>query len=217
MSLYQNLITMQLAAPDDNGISASQSLGAAGNLLINGALASGGIATLDVPRRVLITSAGNDSSLTWIVTGTGANGLSLTESLAGGNAVGVYTNHDFSTVTSIHGSAATASTVIAGTNGIASSVPIIMDTIVNPATYGAAAVVSGTVNYSIEKSYDDFAPLFDLNANTPTWFPTSGFSGQTTNQSGTIAGPCTMIRLTVNDGTGSVSMKLIKPLIAGPS
>lgn len=215
MSLYQNNITMKLASASATNIALSQSPVGAGNLTINGAAATGGVATLDVPRRVLLTSGGNDSSLTIVVTGTGSNGLVLSESLAGGN-VTAYTNHDFKTVTSIHVSGATASTITAGTNGIGSSIPVIMDTIVNPASYGAACVVgAGTVNYTVEMSYDDFAPLWDLNANTPVWFAASGFSAQSTNQAGTIAGPCTLIRLTVNSGTDPVSMKLIKPLIAG--
>jgi hypothetical protein len=214
MSLYQNLITMVLAASGATKIALSQGP-VTGAFTINGSLATGGVATLDVPRRVLITSAGNDSGITFTVTGTGANGLALSEVLTGGNATGVYTNHDFATVTGISSSAATASTVEAGTNGVGSSIPVIVDTIVNPANYGVAVTVTGTVTYTVEMSYDDFAPLFDLNANTPTWFPASGFNSQTSNQNGNIVGPCTMIRLTVNSGTGTVSMKLIKPLIAG--
>ena len=215
MSLYQNLVVVTLAAASANNIALSQSLGSAGNLTLNGSLVTGGVATLDVPRRVLITSAGNDSGITFTITGTGANGLSLVETITGGNAVAVFTNHDFATVTKISGSGATASTITVGTNGVGSSVPIIMDTMVNPANYGCAVTVTGTVTYTVEISYDDFAPLFDLNANTPTWFGASGFTSQTSNQNGNIVGPCTMIRLTVNSGTGTASMKLIKPLIAG--
>lgn len=216
MSLYQNTIVMTLAAASATNIALSQSPGSAGNLTLNGALVSGGVATLDIPRRVLITSAGNDSGITFTVIGTGFNGLAQTEVVSGGNAAAVYTNHDFKTVTRISISAASASTVTVGTNGVGSSIPVILDTVVNPASYGAAVIVTGTVNYNVEMSYDDFAPLWDLNINTPTWFAASGFSSQTTNQSGTIAGPCTMIRLTVNSGTGTASLKLIKPLIAGP-
>lgn len=219
MSLYQNLIPMQLATADDDGISLSQTPLTAGNLTITGALASGGVATLDVPRRVLITSAADDSAVTFTVYGTGANGATQSESLVGsaGAPGSVYTLKDYKTVTRIAVASATAGAVKVGTNGVGSSVPVIMDTMVNPASYGAAVVVSGTVNYSVEVSYDDFAPLFDLNANTPTWFAATGFSSQATNQNGTITGPCTMIRLTINSGTGIARLKLIKPLIAGPA
>ena len=216
MSLYQNLVTMKLAAASANNIALSQSPSGAGNLTINGSTATGGVATLDVPRRVLITTGGDDSSLTYTVYGTGFNGLSLVEAVPGPNHTTGYTAHDFATVTRVAISGASSSTVTVGTNGIASSIPIIMDTIVNPATYGCACIVgTGTVNYTVEISYDDFAPLWDLNANTPVYFAASGFSAQSTNQNGTIAGPCSLIRLTVNSGTDPVSMKLIKPLIAG--
>lgn len=215
MSLYQNLLTMTLAAASANNIALSQTPSGAGNLTLNGSTVTGGVATLDFPRRILLTSGGDDHLLTAIITGTGLNGLALSESIAGGNPTSS-TVHDFKTVTSIHISGATASTITAGTNGVGSSVPVILDTIVNPASYGAAVTVTGTVNYTVEMSYDDFSPAWDLNANTPVWFPASGFSSQTTNQNGTIAGPCSLIRLTVNSGTGTASMKLIKPLIAGP-
>lgn len=217
MSLYQNLIVMKLAAASANNIAVSQTIGGAGNLTLNGSAVTAGVATLDVPRRVLITSGGTDTGITFTVVGTGSNGLALSETITGGSSgTPVFTNHDFATVTKVSTSGAAASTVTVGTNGIGSSVPVIMDTMVNPASYGAAVTVTGTVNYTVEMSYDDFAPLFDLNANTPTWFAASGFSSQTTSQNGTIAGPCTMIRLTVNSGTGTASLKLIKPLIAGP-
>ncbi len=217
MSLYQNLISLTFATADPDNISVSQSPGAAGNLTITGDLASAGVATMDAPRRVLITSGGDDSANTFIVTGTGSNGLLLSESILGSNAGSVYTNHDFATVTSVHISAASGGTVTVGTNGVGSSIPVIMDTIVNPAVYGAAVIITGTVNYSIEMSYDDFAPAWDLNANTPTWFPVAPeFSSQSSTKNGTIQGPCTMIRLTVNSGAGTASLKLIKPLIAGP-
>lgn len=47
---------INLEAPitaDADGVSASQSVGAAANFLINGALASGGVVTLDVPRNIV--------------------------------------------------------------------------------------------------------------------------------------------------------------------
>ena len=59
-----------LAAADADGICASQTPLAAGALTINGALATGGVATIAVPARITITSAGNDSTNTFVVVGT---------------------------------------------------------------------------------------------------------------------------------------------------
>ena len=69
---------IEAATSDDNGISTAATLSEAGNLTINGALASGGSVTFDQPRNVIITSAGNDSGDTFTVTGTDETGAAQT-------------------------------------------------------------------------------------------------------------------------------------------
>ena len=54
-----------LDAADDNGIAQSQTTAGAADLTLNGALVSGGVATFDSPRQVIITSAGNDTGVTF--------------------------------------------------------------------------------------------------------------------------------------------------------
>lgn len=71
------LLTKTLAAASVNAIAQSQSLGAAGNVTLNGATASGGLATLDTQRRVLITSAGNDSGISFTVFGATDSGTAI--------------------------------------------------------------------------------------------------------------------------------------------
>lgn len=213
---YQNLVTLQLAAAAANNIAISQTIGGAGNLTLNGSTVSGGVATLDVARRVLVTTTGNDSGITYTIYGTNGSGIAQSEVVTGPNIGSAYTQRDFKTVTRVATSGAAAANVTVGTNGIGSSTPIVLDTFVNPAIYGAAVSVSGTVNYTIEMAYDDFGPAWDLGVNQPTWYAASGFAALSSSQNGNIVGPCTMIRLTVNSGTGAASMKLIKPLIAGP-
>ena len=54
-----------------------------------------------VPRNVTITSGGNDSGITFTVTGTDASGAALAETITGGNA-GIATGTSiFATVTQI--------------------------------------------------------------------------------------------------------------------
>jgi len=55
------------ATADPDGISVSASVSSGSSFVIGGALTSGGVATFDTPRIVTITSAGNDSSKTFLV------------------------------------------------------------------------------------------------------------------------------------------------------
>ena len=103
------------AASDDNGISTAATLSGAGNLTINGALASGGSVTLDDARQVIITSAGDDSGDTFTVTGTDEAGNAQTEAITGADT-GVATGSKyFTTITQIAASGASAGNVEAGT------------------------------------------------------------------------------------------------------
>lgn len=88
---------------------------------INGTLATAGVATLDVARRVYLQSAGNDSTLNWTVTGTDRYKNALTEVLAGGNTTTVSTGSDFLTVSALTINGTTAGTVTVGTGAVVSS------------------------------------------------------------------------------------------------
>jgi hypothetical protein len=212
---YQKQIVMHLPAAAATGIAASQSGTAATPLTLSGSLVTSGVANLVVARRVIVTSAGNDSSITFTIVGTDRYGRSQTEVLTGASGV-AQTSHDFLTVTSITPSGNTASTVTAGTNSVGSSDAYICDAAINRADYSASVVVSGTVTYIIEESYDDIGPNYDQAANTVNWFTDPIFNAQTANQAGILSGPFTMIRLTINSGTGTATARIITPMGVGP-
>lgn len=217
MSGYIKTLTLSLAAASANNIALSQTKGSAGNLTLNGSTVSGGVATLDVPRRVLITTASDNSAVNFTITGTGINGLAQTEIIAGPTASGtVFTTKDFGTITSIAVSAALTGNITIGTNGVGSTAPMIIDRYINPNLLGAAIIVSGAVTCSLEQSYDDLIPQWDINGNTTTWFGSTGFTAVTENQDGNIqGGPFTMLRLTVTAGTGTATAKILTPFRAG--
>lgn len=105
-----------------NGICASQSAGAAGNLTLNGSLVNSGLgaAVLGWPgSSVVVVSAGNDSGITFKISGTDQNGASVSQVLTGANTSRVATTVLFYTVASVAVSGATASTVTVGRNGTA--------------------------------------------------------------------------------------------------
>lgn len=211
---YQKTITYALAASVSNGVAQAQSGTAATALTLNGSLVSGGVATLDsggASRRVLLTPAADESANTFTIVGTDRYGRAQTEVLTGvANPSTTYTLHDFKTVTSIKPTSNTAGNVTFGTNGVGSSDPWIVDAFANPANFGCAVVVTGTVTYTIEESYDDLAPAFDLAGNTYTFFADPAFSARAVNTNGVLSGPFTMIRLTINSGTGSATARIVQ-------
>lgn len=75
-----------------------------------------------------------------------------------------------------------------------------------PFNMGFGCVVSGTVTYSVQHTFDDvFTPGTVLNA-----FDNLLVTGMTDNQDGNYAYPVSAIRLTVTAGTGSVTLILLQ-------
>lgn len=185
--------TVTLAAADDDGIALSQSPGAAGALTLNGAFVSGGVATLDAARRVIITSGGNDSAKTFTVVGTGGAWLGdriITETISGANIGAAQTTQDFLTITSVTISAASAGTVKVGTNGVGSGAWVVWSNYPSDFQVGYAGwVLSGSPTWEIEFTMDDpFGTWLPSNISFPrpiTYAPTTGL---TSSQSGALDG-----------------------------
>ena len=99
---------------DPDGISVSAQVANQTNLVLAGALASGGSVTLTVPRLVTITSVGNDTGFAFTVTGTDADGTAQTEAITGGNNSTKTGEKFFKTITQITPAGDPANTVTAG-------------------------------------------------------------------------------------------------------
>lgn len=108
--------TLVFAAAVANGVCLAQTPAAAGAMLINGGLATGGVATFDVARRVVFVSAGADSARVFTITGTDRYGNTISEAVTGVTATGVVTQLDYKTVTGITVDAATAGAITVGTS-----------------------------------------------------------------------------------------------------
>jgi hypothetical protein len=115
-------ITADTVALDADGITTTASLSGAGTLAINGTLASTGTVTLSSGRQVTITSAGNDTGVTFTVTGTDVNGAAQTEAITGASGAAATSTKYFKTITEIANSAASAGAVTAGINALAADV-----------------------------------------------------------------------------------------------
>lgn len=91
-------------AVDADGVSVAQTMSGSGSqdLTITGALATGGVATMDVPRHVSITSDADDSGRTFTITGTNTYGDVITEAITGPSSTTVYGIKQFKTVTTVN-------------------------------------------------------------------------------------------------------------------
>lgn len=76
------------------------------------------ITTLDVPRNLIITSAGNDLGITFTVVGKDVYGMAMSEVITGANAGVAAGKKAFSTVTSITASGAAAGNVSVGVGNV---------------------------------------------------------------------------------------------------
>ena len=69
-------------AIDPNGIATSQAVAAPGDLTLDGALVTSGVATMDIPRNVtLVSDSGTDSTQVATVTGNDVYGIALVEDI----------------------------------------------------------------------------------------------------------------------------------------
>ena len=195
-------ISKTLAAASANSIAASQSGTANTALTLTSA-----VVTLDTQRRVLITSAGNDSGITFAITGTSESGNVITEKLTGGNVAAVGSVNDYLTVTKIVPSGNTAAAVTVGTSSIGSTPWKNASWNMAPFSLEVETVVSGTVTYSLEYTLSKFwepsnSPLSNGYA---TNVKTSAVSNATAAAANTFTFPIAGWRLTVSSGTGTVT------------
>ena len=92
--------------------------------------------------------------------------------------------------------------------GVGSSSAIVMNLNATPFNVGFGVVKTGTVNYTVQHTFDD------PNVALSTWFPHPTVAAQIANADGNYAFPVTAIRITMNSGDGTVTLKLIQAGIA---
>ena len=195
-----------LAASVANAISLSQTP-AAGALLLNGSLVNAaGVAILDKPRTLLFTSAGNNSTSFFTITGTDWAGSPISEVLQGAN-IGTKTSLlSYATVVSIVSSAASAAGLTVGTGTSASSPWVRLDSWASPQTL-LQNNAFGTVNYTVQQTNDDpndpTSPVAPANM---TWFNSTDpalIAATASTQSNYAYAPV-FARVVLNSGSGYV-------------
>lgn len=202
-----------LAAASANGYTTTQAGVAGTPLTLNGSLVTGGVGIPDKPRRLTVTSAGNDSANFFTITGQSiVNGPIVTEVMPG--ATGVATSAlNYAKVISIVPTSNTAANVTAGTSAVASSDWIRLD------NYGSGPIslevdVTGTVNYSIESCLRDpnnMPPLPTITPAQMVWLPHPALQAMTTSARDYYADVPLWVRCTLNSGAGSCVFTASQP------
>lgn len=202
-----------LAAPSATNIRTASS-GLAGALTLNGSLVSGGVATLDKPRRILITNAADETGKTIVLTGANWQGNTISETVTLGGIGATASVLDYKTLISAVLSANSAGNLSIGTNGVAGSAWISIDSWAAP-NIAIQCVATGTINFSVQSTLDD--PNDPVNPVAPadmTWVPTNdtGAVGATASLQTNYFFTPAYVRVLVNSQTnpGAVTMKLIQ-------
>jgi len=196
-----------LVAAVVGAIAAAQTTAGAGNLLINGTLASGGIATLDTQRTVGITSAGNLSAVNFTLTGTDQQGRVISEVLAGPNASTVSSVLNYKTITSIAVSAAVGTNVTADTLATGASQEIPLDLYITTYNVNLAVELTGALNYTVQYTFDD---VFGGAPGPFNWINHSALTAQSANANGTLIAPTRAVRILTNSGTGTAKLLVVQ-------
>lgn len=101
--------------------------------------------------------------------------------------------------------------IVISKTGTGSSSLAPLDTYRNPFNIGMGVVVSGTVNYTIQHTFDDiFNP-----AVTPVWFSHPTLNGLTANADGNYAFPVRAIKILVNSGAGTATATIVQAGMPG--
>lgn len=201
---------------DPNGVSVSQTPASGGvqSLTITGALASGGVATFDIARRVAITSVGDETGRTFTVTGTDRRGTTISEAITGANAGAAESLLDFLTVTAVTTDDDTAGAVEVGTTGTASSGWFVPDKYANEFNVGIGCIASGTLNYDVELTYDNLLDPSRTESSTANVFNHADVVNETASTHGSQTTPVGGIRLTVNSFTASTAPTVSATLVS---
>lgn len=88
--------------------------------------------------------------------------------------------------------------------GTGSSSALVMNTNISPFNVGFGVEVTGTVNYTVQHTFDDPAVGFS------TWFSHPTVASETANADGNYAFPVTGVKVLVNSGSGTATLKLVQ-------
>ena len=158
---------VEAAAADTDGISAAAAVANNANLVLGGALASGGAVTFDQPRNITILSAGDDSGISFTVTGTDETATAVTESITGANAGTATGSTYFATISQIAAVGDPAGNVSAG-SGTSIAAPIFRGRLRLRGLYAVNTGTAGTITFRQTSSTGSVRMKFNTVASANT-------------------------------------------------
>lgn len=200
-------INMDLDDVDANGVFADQTLGGAGDFTLNGAGVTGGewVSPDGFAKQIGFESTGNISGVTFTVTGfqdTHRN-IPLTEALAGPNNATVETSGYFAVITSISAGAAVGTNTEAGP--VDEAVSDIIPTNWRSPELSVDVRVTGTIDYSLQQTFDDLATPSSINFID---CDDTDLVGATASQRTSYTGVPTAIRMKVNSYSSGAALEI---------
>jgi hypothetical protein len=201
-----------LATASGTNICLSQTPAGAIALTLNGAAVVSGAAVLDTARRVVITSAANETGRTFTITGTSYNNRVQSETVTGANIGAAQSALDYKTVTSITISGAASGAITVGTNTVASTRWLRLDEWAH-AQVSIQCDVTGTATYTVQQTLDDpNDPTNPVALSAVNWVDHA--DTQLVNATATKQGNYGYVplyaRVTLASGTGSVTLTLVQ-------
>lgn len=204
MGIKPKRVTFTPVTQAADNIALTQTPGGAGNLVLNGALASAGaIPAQTLAYKIGLTSAGNDSGQNFTITGTDADGNAQTETLAGPNANTVVSTKYFKSISSIAINGAAGAALTVGTvNTVDSAVTRTYCLDSYSKDTSIAADISGTINFDVQKAFE--RPTAGEVAN---WVA-GGLTGQTADANTAYTSPTGAVRVRINSYTNGATLAL---------
>lgn len=201
-NLYSTIISVAISGASTGNVSVGHS----------------GVATLDAARRVIITSGGNDTGITFTLSGTDWNNNPISEVITGVSGAAASSVLSYKTVTSILTSAAAATTVIVGTNTIADSPPVYFDRLAANSQVAIQVDGTSTPTWTVQQTLNDPTvitnqlptPTYQWSPASIKWVnhPDSALVGSAviTGVQGTYGAAPVMARITMTAGSTSASV-----------
>ena len=210
----RNLVaTITALTNDDDGNCASQSGTGGTALTLNGALVSRGVAVIATGfgQKVTVTSAGNDSGITFAIVGLDPDGTQITETLTGANTAAANSTNYYSKVISITPSGNTAAAVIVGVLSaqLAQSKSLRVNGQQMDFKLGLYVdVVSGTLTYTAQYTYQQPEDTYTVSySSSADWRSVDGLAALTADGVSNIFYKVNAVRLILTAYTsGSVKL-----------
>ena len=189
---------------DADGVATSQALGGAGNVTLDGAEVVNGVAIFANAHTIEIISTGNDSGITFTITGTDSRDIGITDVVTGANIGTASSAVPFKTITQIASDGAAAGTIEVGTSGLAFSDWFTLTEGNGPLQLGIFIELStgAVLTYEEQHTADD---IQDLDESVFFTFPHSDLTAKTASDDGNIYFPPVASRIAVTAFTSGTA------------